>query len=101
MTICYVQRRYTDGQTPTLMFLCSLRAPAAFALFAVIAFSATLPSRVPPPQNVLWSWYVDDDLRTNPPSATGVAWLAMSLNFGPSGVAVVPRGAGLHTPNPA
>ena len=80
------------------MFLCSLRAPTAFALFAVVAFSATLPSRVPPPQNVLWSWYVDDDFRANPPSATGVAWLAMSLNFGPSGVVVVPRGAGLRTP---
>jgi hypothetical protein len=47
---------------------------------------------------MLWSWYVDDDFRANPPLKTGVAWLAMSLNFGRSGVAVIPRGAALRTP---
>ena len=83
---------------PTPMFRYNLRASAVSALFAVTAFSATLLSRVPPPPNMLWSWYADDDFRTNFPLKTGVAWLAMSLNFSRSGVAVVPREAALRTP---
>jgi hypothetical protein len=47
---------------------------------------------------MIWSWYQDDDFLSSPSPETGVAWLAMSLDFSRSGVTVAPRVASLRTP---
>ena len=79
------------------MSRCSLCLLIALPLIAV-AGSAEPPARLSPPQNMLWSWFAEDDFRPAAPSGTGVAWLAMSLQFSRSGVSVAPRAASLRTP---